>query len=257
MLKQFFQLIVLLLVSKLSFSQRDSLNSYPSLILFVNGSISIVGGWQPHEGQFYQLDGNDGSKPNRNSIGYGYGLNIAKRIGNKYYISSGVDISNFKYDKFRTTPAKGSGYYPILSDTFYFGYNIKSFRIPAYLHIPLLARRAFIAARIGISNEFNYSEYYYTSYRDASNGNNSPMHRRSESSVTRYAGTKLNAGCDLSFRNTEGRILLYWGADYISPTLISGMKARYFLEYGSVISLRMGFGYFFGLKKKPVQVKVT
>ena len=103
---------------------------------------------------------------------------------------------------------------------------------------------------MGVAGEFTTSETYSKRINEVSNGVRNNYLTPVNNSATRYTGLKLNAGCDVEFRNTKGRILLLLGTDYLSPPVSSASANKYFLKHGSVLSMRLGIGYFFGWKKK-------
>ncbi|MEO8087216.1 MAG: hypothetical protein ABI763_10375 [Bacteroidota bacterium] len=234
------------------FAQKDSV-SIPSLKIFIEGSLSLINGWTATTGKLYSTDWHGSSEANTHSKGFGYGLLISKRVARKFYVSAGFDKSEEKYDKFRKTPYPAS---PVLYDTSYYGYKLKTFRIPVFIQIPLLIRRARLFLCAGVENEFTYSEYWHATYADYSSGYGNRFEESFIRSVTRYTGTKFYAALDFEFKNTEGPILFLLGVDYRSPTIISKATGSYFLQHGSMFLLRMGFGFSFG-KKKPQQIQFT
>ncbi|CAN5405826.1 hypothetical protein BH11BAC1_BH11BAC1_24540 [soil metagenome] len=250
MRKQVFLFVLLVLNLPDSFAQKNS-PSIPSLKIFIEGSLSLINGWEATSGKLYSTDWHNGSETSTHSKGFGYGLFISKRVAKKFYLCAGFDKSEEKYDKFRKTPYPSL---PVLYDTSYYGYKLQTFRIPAFLQLPLLIRHASFFLSAGVENEFTYSESYHTITTDYTNGYR--FEKALKRAVTRYTGTNLFAAFDFEFKNTEGPIVFLLSAEYRSPTVISKATGSYFMQHGSMFLLRMGFGYSFG-KKKPQQIQVT
>lgn len=233
-----------------SSAQKDSV-AFPSVKIFVNGSMNRLCGWKPEQGKFYSSGRYDDTKVKTNSWGYGCGLNISKRVARIFYISAGIMMSVKKYDKFRTTPYPAS---TLLNDTAYYGYKLKTLDIPLIFQLPLYFRKNHVFLCAGTVTEFTYSESFYTTYTEYTNGYGYRFNKEFNSNVTRYSGTRLSASCDFEFKNTEGPIQFLLGLGYLSPAMLLKDNGSYFLEQGSSFFFRMGFGYSF-VKKKQEQIE--
>jgi hypothetical protein len=256
-MKKVFALCICMVFFKLPcFAQMDSVSG-ASLKIFVSGSLCIVTGWKPTEGKLYSEDWYDDSEVNNRSVGMGFGGYVSKRIYRSMYVSAGVSNLRLQYDEFRTTPAPDPRYYPILYDSSFVSYRINSLLVPLCVHLPLLTSRTFISARLGIVAAFTTSETYSKRINEVTNGVQDNFLTPIENSAARYTGLMVNAGCDVEFRNTKGRVLLLLGTDYLSPYVSNASANKYFLKHGSVLSMRLGIGYFFGWKTKKRGPEVT